>query len=69
MMAPRRYRTSQPIATALARSMKKAETRGRMMNAVGAAPCAFVIAVILAIAVGVAPRLIPPNPAVMTAAS
>ena len=40
-----------------------------MMNAVGAAPCAFVIAVILAIAVGVAPRLIPPNPAVMTAAS
>jgi hypothetical protein len=29
----------------------------------------FVIAVILAIAVGVAPRLIPPNPAVMTASS
>ena len=49
--------------------MKKAETSGRMMKAVGAAPCAFVIAVILAIAVGVAPRLMPPKPAAMTAAS
>jgi len=42
-------------------SMKKADTKGRMTKAVGAAPYVFVTAVILAIAVGVAPRLIPLN--------
>ena len=65
----RAQRTRKPIAAAFARSMKNAETNGKMMKAVGAAPCVFVTAVILAMAVGVAPSAIPPKPAVITAAS
>jgi hypothetical protein len=49
--------------------MKNAETSGRMIKAVGAAPNRFVTLVMLAIAVGVAPRLMPENPAAITAAS
>ena len=50
------------MTTAFAISMKKADTSGRIIKAVGAAPCSFVTAVMLAMAVGVAPRLMPLNP-------
>ena len=63
------HRAMIPIANALAMSMKKAETSGRMMNARAQAPWSLVTAVILAMAVGVAPRLIPVKPAAITAAS
>ena len=63
------HRTMNPIARAFAMSMKKAETKGRIMNALAQEPWSFVTAVILAIAVGVAPRLIPVKPAEITAAS
>ncbi len=49
--------------------MKKADTSGRMMKAIGAAPCALVTEVMLAIAVGVAPSTTPTKPATSTAAS
>lgn len=62
------YLTMRPIATALAMSMKKAETSGRMMKAWAQAPCSLVTAVMLAMAVGVAPRLMPVKPAEITAA-
>lgn len=39
-----------------------------MIKAVGAGPCAFVTAVMFAIAVGVAPSANPPNPELNTAA-
>ncbi len=61
-------RAMKPIAAALAMSMKKAETSGRMMKACAQAPCSLVTAVMLAIAVGVAPRLTPVKPAAITAA-
>ena len=61
-------RAMNPIAAAFAMSMKKAETSGRMMKACAQAPCSLVTAVILAIAVGVAPRLTPVKPAEITAA-
>ncbi len=61
-------RAMNPIAAAFAMSTKKAETSGRMMKACAQAPCSLVTAVILAIAVGVAPRLTPVNPAEITAA-
>ncbi len=61
-------RVMNPIAAAFAMSMKKAETSGRMMKACAQAPCNFVTAVILAMAVGVAPRLMPVKPAEITAA-
>ena len=61
-------RAINPIAAALAMSTKKAETSGRMMKACAHAPCSLVTAVILAMAVGVAPRLTPVNPAEITAA-
>ena len=51
------------------KDMDKAETSGRMMNAIGAPPCALVTDVMLAIAVGVAPSVTPTKPAVSTAAS
>ena len=54
---------------ALARSMKKAETRGTMMKARWEGPKRWVTAAMLAIAVGVEPRVTPPNPAATTAAS
>ena len=57
-----------PIAAAFAMSMKKAETSGRMIKACAQAPCNLVTAVILAMAVGVAPRLTPVKPAVVMAA-
>ena len=60
--------TNKPMTRALAMSIKKADTSGRMIKAVGAAPCTFVTAVMLAMAVGVAPRLIPLKPAEITAA-
>lgn len=60
--------TKKPMARALAISIKKADTSGRIMNAVGAAPYALVTAVILAMAVGVAPRLMPLKPEAITAA-
>jgi hypothetical protein len=60
--------TKRPMTRALAMSIKKADTSGRMMKAVGAAPCTFVTAVMLAMAVGVAPRLMPLKPAEITAA-
>lgn len=63
------HRTRKPSAAALARSMKNADTSGRMMNATVAAPCIFVTAVMLAIAVGVAPSATPQKPAEITAAS
>ena len=63
-----RQRAMNPIAAALAMSMKKAETSGRMIKACAQAPCSLVTAVILAIAVGVAPRLTPVKPAEITAA-
>ena len=56
------------MTRALAMSIKKADTNGRMMKAVGAAPCALVTEVMLAMAVGVAPRLMPLKPAANTAA-
>jgi hypothetical protein len=62
------HRAMNPIANAFAMSMKKAETSGRMMKAWAQAPCSLVTAVILAIAVGVAPRLMPVKPAEITAA-
>ena len=49
-------------------STKKAATKGKIMNAKGAGPCDFVTAVMFAIAVGVAPKAKPPNPALSTAA-
>lgn len=49
--------------------MKNAPTRGTTKNALGDAPNFFVIAVILAIAVGVAPNPNPAYPADITAAS
>ena len=61
-------RAMNSIAAAFAMSTKKAETSGRMMKACAHAPCSLVTAVILAIAVGVAPRLTPVNPAEITAA-
>jgi hypothetical protein len=64
----RLHLTKRPMTRALAMSIKKADTSGRMMKAVGAAPCAFVTAVMLAMAVGVAPRLMPLKPAEITAA-
>ena len=63
-----RQRAMNPIAAALAMSMKKAETSGRMIKACAQAPCSLVTAVMLAIAVGVAPRLTPVKPAEITAA-
>ena len=60
--------TKSPIATAFAMSIKKADTSGRIMKAVGAAPCTFETAVMLAMAVGVAPRAMPENPEAITAA-
>ena len=56
------------MTKALVMSTKKAPTRGRMMNAVGAGPWDLVTAVILAIAVGVAPREKPAKPALSTVA-
>ena len=56
------------ITKAFVMSTKKAPTRGRIINAVGAGPCDFVTAAILAIAVGVAPREKPAKPALKTAA-
>ena len=61
-------RAMNPIAAAFAMSMKKAETNGKMMKACAQAPCSLVTAVILAMAVGVAPRLTPVKPAEITAA-
>ena len=58
-----------PIASAFAMSIKKAETSGRIMNARAQAPWSFVTAVMLAMAVGVAPRLMPVKPAEITAVS
>ena len=66
---PPLYRAMKPIANALAISMKNAETSGRMMKAWAQAPCSLVTAVMLAMAVGVAPRLMPVKPAEITAAS
>ena len=63
------HRTINPIASAFTMSMKKAETRGRIMNARAQAPWSFVTAVMLAMAVGVAPRLMPVKPDEITAAS
>lgn len=62
------YPTMKPMVNALIMSMKNADTSGRIMNAIGAGPWAFVTAVMLAIAVGVAPRLMPLKPADITAA-
>src|SRR5689334_2114667 len=62
------YRARKPIAMALAISMKNADTSGKMMNACAQAPCSLVTAVMLAMAVGVAPRLMPVKPAEITAA-
>jgi hypothetical protein len=56
------------MAIALAMSIKKADTSGRLMKAVGVAPYTFETAVMFAMAVGVAPRLMPLKPAAMTAA-
>src|SRR5262249_48033950 len=63
-----RHLTMKPMTRALTMSIKKADTSGRMMKAVGAAPSNFVTAVKFATAVGVAPRLIPLKPAEITAA-
>jgi hypothetical protein len=57
------------ITMALTRSMKKAETNGTMMKARWEGPKRWVTAAMLAIAVGVDPRITPPNPEAITAAS
>ena len=57
------------IVIALAMSTKNAPTSGTTMNDRGLAPCALVIAVMTAIAVGVAPMDRPKYPEVETAAS
>jgi len=54
---------------AFARSMKKAHTRGTMMKAMFEAPYRCETAAMFAIAVGVEPNDIPPNPEQITAAS
>ena len=54
---------------ALAISIKKAPTNGTIIKAWGDAPKFSVTAVILAIAVGVAPNASPEYPAEITAAS
>lgn len=60
--------TKYRMITALARSTKKAETRGNRMKAIGAGPYRFVTEDMLAMAVGVAPRVKPAKPALRTAA-
>ena len=60
---------NEGISTALTRSRKKAETRGTIRKARVESPYCLVTAVMLAIAVGVEPSAIPPNPAQITAAS
>ena len=67
MRLPAQY-TMRVMASAFTRSMKKAEISGRMMKARGAAPWRRVTAVMLAMAVGVAPRPMPVKPEEMTAA-
>lgn len=57
------------IIKAFARSMKKAHTRGTIMKAMCEAPYRWETAAMFAIAVGVEPNDIPPNPEQMTAAS
>ena len=57
------------VSKALTRSMKKAQTRGTMMKARCEAPYLLVTAAMLAMAVGVDPREMPPKPAETTAAS
>ena len=56
------------MMNAFARSTKKADTSGRTIKAMGDGPYFWVTAVILAIAVGVAPSENPAKPADMTAA-
>ncbi len=56
------------ITNALVTSTKNAATKGKIIKAIGAGPCALVTAVMLAIAVGVAPNAKPPKPALNTAA-
>lgn len=71
-LAPsRRHRAARNslIMTAFAISMKNAPTSGTMRNATCEGPCRWVTAVMLAIAVGVAPRPKPMKPADTTAAS
>lgn len=62
-------RAMNPITSALAMSMTKPHTKGTTTNARGAAPYSRVTALMLAIAVAVEPRAMPPNPAHITAAS
>lgn len=59
----------RPITSALIRSMKKPHTSGTIMKACGALPYSLVTALMLAIAVAVDPRVMPPKPAQTTVAS
>jgi len=64
-MTPKNYF----IYNALTKSIKNALTSGTTINALCAPPYFVVTAVIFAIAVGVDPSDIPPNPEIITAAS
>ena len=66
---PHTRRRKNGINTAFTRSMKKADTIGRIRNARGEGPKRSVTAVIVAMAVGVEPRVKPLKPAAITAAS
>ena len=61
--------TNAGISNAFTRSKKKADTSGTIKKARVDGPYCCVTAVMLAIAVGVDPREIPPKPAQITAAS
>ena len=57
------------ISTALTRSRKRAETNGTIRNARVEDPYCWVTAVMLAMAVGVEPKVMPLKPAQITPAS
>ena len=61
--------TKNLIIIALTISIKKPQTKGKIMNARWAAPYCLATADMLTIAVAVEPRVIPPKPALITVAS
>lgn len=67
--SPHTRRRKNGINSAFSRSMKKADTSGRIRKARGEGPKRSVTAVIVAMAVGVEPRVKPLKPAAITAAS
>lgn len=67
--SPQKWVRKKGINIALTKSMKNAQTSGTMMKARCEGPKRFVTADMLAIAVGVEPREMPPKPEQTTAAS